>query len=172
MKLIEVVKKYKKHTRKTQKKIYESLSSKFYGVCLRYASDNQKAQDYLHNGFLKIFESIDKYHFKGSFEGWARRVVVNSIIDDKRSERLVFIEENSSTFHNIEDEAVDKIEDMKALQIIKMIQKLSPQYKLVFNLYVIEDYSHKEISEKLDISIGTSKSNLFNAKRRIREMLI
>ena len=145
------------------------------GVCMRYASDIHEAQDILHDGYMKIYSKLGNYEYKGSFEGWIRRIIVNNAIDFIRNKKdfITNIGEDTN-IENIDEDLDDvegkKIVQMKAEVIIKLIQDLSPAYRTVFNLYVIEEYSHKEIAEQLNISIGTSKSNLAKAKIKLQKL--
>ena len=167
-----------KGDRKSQQTIYELFYRKMLGVCMRYGRDYEEAQDLLQDGFIKVFTKIKKYNKEGSFEGWVRRIIVNNAIDSFRrkkndyvlvdSEHLLEEGEEDSNFLGSEDEGFYNI---KADDIMKALQNLSPAYRTVFSLYVIENYPHKEIAEMLDISIGTSKSNLAKAKQNLRRTL-
>ena len=168
---------------KGQRKYQEILHKAFYGkmlvVCMRYAQNNAEAEDLLHDGFIKLYSKLSKYTYKGSFEGWIRRIIVNNSIDFIRKKKEFTVSFGSDNEHIINqrqdnsDESYQLLEskEFKAQKIIKAIQELSPAYKAVFNMYVLEDMTHKEISEELGISVGTSKSNLSKAKLRIREIL-
>jgi len=168
---------------KGQRKYQEILHKAFYGkmlvVCMRYAQNNAEAEDLLHDGFIKLYSKLSKYTYKGSFEGWIRRIIVNNSIDFIRKKKEFTVSFGSDNEHIINqrqensDESYQLLESkqFKAHKIIKAIQELSPAYKAVFNMYVLEDMTHKEISEELGISVGTSKSNLSKAKLRIREIL-
>ena len=161
-----------KNKRKCQEILYKELSPKMMVVCLRYANNIHEAEDYLHNGFLKLFDNINKFNFNGSFEGWSRKLFRNLIINEiKNNNKIIYHETNdfADTEINIDTKIID---DIDTKYLIELIQKLTPAYRLVFNLYVIDDFSHKEISEKLNISIGTSKSNLYKAKGKLKKMLI
>jgi len=160
-----------KNKRKSQELLYKTLAPKMMGLCMRYANDSQQAEDYLHNGFIKLFKNISKYNFKGSFEGWARRLFNNLILDELRTKIKI-------DFHDTNDFAEAEVfigepmfSEISPEKLIEFIQKLSPAYKLVFNLYVIDGYSHKEISEELNISVNTSKTNLYKAKKNLKKML-
>src|SRR5690554_5783260 len=146
------------------------------GVCMRYIKDHDSAQEVVQKCFIKVFDRLEEFDFKGSFEGWVRRIMVNGSIDAIRSKRrqpfttdeeYLFNESYSIQEHDI-DEDITKI---KAEQAMRAIQQLSPSYRAVFNLYVIENYSHKEIAQILGISEGTSKSNLAKAKQNLRKIL-
>jgi RNA polymerase sigma factor (sigma-70 family) len=149
--------------RRMQERLYERYAPKMYSVCLRYASNSDDAQDLLQEGFIKVFKNLDKFRHEGSFEGWVRRVFVNTCIEHFR--RKVYV--NSITENEektIEDASVSILDTLAERDIIELIRELSPGYRTVFNLYVIEGYSHREIGELLGISEGTSKSQLARAK--------
>lgn len=179
--LAELIEACKKGERSAQKRVFEKFQPQLMGTCLRYTKDQDRAKDILQEAFIKIFSNIEKFEDTGSFEGWMRRVVVNTAIDHLRKKKNdhVFLGEDSSPEEH-RDEQLDEEEDVKeeeafkqakAQEIIEALQHLSPGYRAVFNLYVVENYSHKEIAEMLDINIGTSKSNLAKAKRNLRELL-
>lgn len=162
--------------RKAQQIFYESFYRTMLGVCLRYSSNTSEAQDMLHDGFVKAFYKLKDFKNAGSLEGWVRRIMVNNAIDTIRKKKELIIEESeqvllSMTADDLEEKEKEALIQAKAKDIVKLIQQLSPGYRTVFNMYVIEEYSHKEIAEELGISIGTSKSNLAKAKARIRELL-
>lgn len=160
-----------KQQRSAQKELYDVLSSKVFAICLRYADNYQTAEDLLQEGFIKIFKNIKMYRGDGSFEGWAKRIVVNTAIEHYRKQaRMYPIVNLEAVDYSLR---VDYLGDTLELQDIqKLIQKLSPGYRTVFNLYVVEGYSHKEICELLDISEGTSKSQLARARYLLQKMII
>lgn len=166
-----------KGDRKCQQIVYESYYGKMKSLCLRYARDADEAQDLLQDGFMKVFTKIGKYNQQGSFEGWMRRIIVNNAIDHYRRKKndFVFTDSDYVLDANAEHEEVDDYDaessEIKVNQIVEAIQQLSPAYRAVFNLYVMEDYSHKQISEQLGISVGTSKSNLAKAKANLKKIL-
>jgi len=172
----KLVKQCIKEDRKSQKFLYEYFYGKMLSICMRYATDYNEAQDILHEGFIKVFAKLKSFKNKGSFEGWIRRIIVNSAIDYVRAKKkLTFDSEEKSIIDNIKDEdevliEAENLSKIKAELIIELIQELSPAYKTVFNLYVLEDYSHKQVAEVLGISEGTSKSNLAKAKQKLREL--
>ena len=170
----KLVKACVKGDRKGQQILYEAYYSKMLSVCVRYSRDINEAQDLLHDGFIKVFASLRGFKNKGSLEGWIRRIIVNNAIDYVRAKRIFYVESDDYVFNGSEDninESYDKeMVDIKAKILIEMIQQLSPAYRTVFNLYVIENYSHKEIAEALNINIGTSKSNLAKAKMKLRSL--
>ena len=144
------------------------FAKKMFGVCLRYAKDYTEAEDILHDGFIKVFEKIELFKYKGSFEGWIRRIMVNTALERLRKQSILYpvndFMENSLdySYENIIDEISTK-------DLLALIQDLSPKYRIVFNLYAIEGYSHQEIGEKLGIAVGTSKSNLSRARQILQQ---
>ena len=162
-----------KGDRKCQRTVYEMFYGKMMGVCLRYANNKEEAQDLLHDGFIKVFENIKKFNYSGSFEGWIRRIMVNTTIDHYRKNKNVFVKDVED-FNNIEAEEpdVDILSQLRTEDIMKAVQTLSPAYRTVFGLYVIEGYSHKEVAKELGISVGTSKSNLAKAKNNLKKLFI
>ncbi len=147
------------------------------GVCMRYTNDRDTAQEIVQNGFIKVFEKLNLFDHSGSFEGWIKRVIVNTAIDYiRKSKKDPFLTDNDNDFklggENLLEEAEElNLVDLKAEIVMGAIQQLSPSYRTVFNLYVLEDYSHKEIAEKLGISEGTSKSNLSKARVNIQKII-
>lgn len=151
-----------------QRLLYEMFSARMFGVCKRYSGSREDAQDILHEGFLKIYEKIEQFESRGSFEGWIRRIMVNTALEKFRSQNKMV--NASETIEDYDRGAGDDLADnITAKELLAIIGELSPQYRMVFNLYAIEGYSHKEISEMLDISEGTSKSNLSRARSILQE---
>ncbi|HVT84526.1 MAG TPA: RNA polymerase sigma factor [Chitinophagaceae bacterium] len=159
-----------KGNRKMQEELYRRFSPKMYAVCFRYASNTEEAQDILQEGFIKVFKKLETFRGDGSFEGWVRRIFVNTAIEQFRRRRylqpVTEKEENS-----IDGKNVSALDGLAERDILALIQQLSPGYRTVFNMYVIEGYSHKEIGEMLGISEGTSKSQLSRAKVILQEMV-
>ncbi len=163
----DTIKACQKGKREAQEAIYRAYYRKMYGVCLYYSKDQTEAQDLLQDGFCHLFKKIGKYNFKGSFEGWMRRLFVNLILQKFRSKKPLFA---TSEIEKSADWSYEHIvTQITAQDLLEIIQELSPRYKIVFNLYAIEGYSHKEIAQKLEISEGTSKSNLFRARLILQE---
>lgn len=169
-----------RHDRKCQEGIYEMFYGKMMAVCLRYTKNRDQAKDILQDGFIKVFKNIGKFNFEGSFEGWVRRIMVNTAIDFFRRKQAsqLYVNENQSldTFEGDfeeEDEGEDRYASLniEVGDIVEAMQQLSPAYRTVFNLYVFEDFTHKEIAEELDISVGTSKSNLAKARANLKKIL-
>lgn len=162
--------------RNCQKALYEQFYGKMLGVCIRYARDREEARDMLHEGFIKVFGSIRSFAGKGSFEGWIRRIMVNTSVDHLRRNKHEYLIV-STVRAGEQPEQVDEVDEDDMLDVIgkeeimAAVQQLSPAYRTVFNLYVIEEYAHKEIAEMLNISEGTSKSNLAKARFQLKKNL-
>ena len=165
--------------RKAQQAVYKLLYGKMKVVCMRYTRDTDQALDVLQEGFIKVFQNMERYSGAGSFEGWVRRIMVNLSIDRFRKQKNDFLLLNGSTsIEDYEDVVEDELDvesvdyDFTPEQILEAMQQLSPAYKTVFNLYVFENYTHQDIAEALSISIGTSKSNFAKAKRNMKKILL
>ena len=159
--------------RMSQQKLYQTFYGKMLTVCMRYADNREEAKDILHDGFIKVFANLENFEFKGSLEGWVKRIITNTAIDNLRKKKnfIVELDENKNyegiaDDHN-ENNEYEKFNQIKVEIIMQLIQKLSPMYRTVFNLYVFEELTHKEIAEQLNINIGTSKSNFAKAKRNL-----
>ena len=156
-----------------QEKLYRMFSPKMFGVCLRYAKDRTEAEDNLQDGFVKVFSNIKKFRGDGSLEGWIRRIMVNVCLEKYRRQRLLHPVEDVSVYDS-QKLSDDVLEKMTADELIRLIQELPPRYRMVFNLFVMEGLSHQEISAEMEITVGTSKSNLARArdilKRRVKEL--
>ena len=169
----DLVEKCKQNNRIAQKEIYEFYYAKMMGVTLRYINDKDSASDVVQDGFIKAFSKIKKYTSSGSFEGWLRRIVSNTAIDQirkKKKEMFLQNEENLEAEIEIEDESI--YQNINMSEIVSAVSELSNGYRAVFNLYVMEGYTHQEIGEILDISPGTSKSNYSKAKKKLKSILI
>lgn len=147
-----------------QQELYNRFAGKMYAVCLRYANNPDDAQDLLQEGFIKVFRNLHRFRAEGSFEGWIRRVFINSSIEHLRKKSVQMSKVTDKEEDTIEDADISALDSLAEKDIINLIQELSPGYRAVFNLYVIEGYSHKEIGEQLGISEGTSKSQLARAR--------
>ncbi|MDX1906879.1 MAG: sigma-70 family RNA polymerase sigma factor [Bacteroidia bacterium] len=154
-----------------QKLLYERYYGNMMVVCMRYTNDREEARDVLHEGFIKVFKSLDKFTRGTNLGAWIRRIMVNTAIDHyrKTAKRPTMVEINHAV-HELD--AQDIVADMSAQEILGMVQRLSPAYRVVFNLYVIEGYSHKEIGDTLGITEGTSKSNLAKARLKLQQMIL
>ena len=156
-----------------QELFYRYFSPKMFGICLRYANDYHHAEDILQEGFVKVFHNLDKFRGDGSFEGWVKRIFINTAIQHYR--KAVALQdgkhaeiENDTASGSISEKATHSL----AIQdLMRVIQQLSPGYRTIFNLYAVEGYSHKEIAELLHISEGTSKSQLARARAILQKLL-
>lgn len=153
-----------------QEEMYRRFSPRMYAVCLRYAGNAEEAEDILQEGFIKIFKKLDSFRGDGSFEGWVRRVFVNTAIEHFRRKRYLqpVTEREENT---IEGKSLSALDGLAEKDILALIKELSPGYRTVFNMYVVEGYTHKEIGDMLGISEGTSKSQLSRAKVILQDMV-
>ena len=166
--LEKLIEKCKKRDLKAQSEVYHLFAGKLFALCLKYSKNHQDAQDNLQDGFITIFNKIEQYQFKGSFEGWLKRIMINTALQKYR-EKSVLNLVTEEIPERIEVEVDD--EQVSLDFLLSMIQQLPNQYRLVFNLYVLDGYSHKEIAEMLGISEGTSKSNLSRARMTLKKRL-
>lgn len=151
--------------RRDQELLYRRHASRLYAVCLQYSGNEEEARDILQEGFIKIFENLESYKFEGSFEGWMRRITVNTALEKYRSRFNLYRVDDIDLIP--EPDAEPDTTDwagLDAADLLGIIMELPPKYRVVFNLYAIEGYSHKEISKMVNISEGTSKSNLARAR--------
>ena len=156
--------------RQAQEDLYRMFASVMYGVCLRYSRNQDEAKDNLQDGFIKVFENIKQFRGLGSFEGWVRRIMVNTALQKYRGHyQLYALTDQESRANNLPVENI--METIGEKELLEMIKELPPRYKLVFNMYAIEGYTHKEIAEMLNITEGTSKSNLSRARDILQDKL-
>ena len=160
-----------RNERWAQKQLYEMHYSKMMGVCLRYSNSQNDALDILHEGFIKVFKYINKYQVGTSLCAWIHRIMVNTAIDfyRKNARRRTEDLEEAVDIRSVDADAISKCTEK---EILEAIQKLSPAYRTVFNLYVIEGYQHKEIAENLGITESTSRSNLVKARAKLQNILV
>lgn len=154
-----------------QKKLYEDYYGSMMPLCMRYTNNKDDALDVLHEGFIKVFKNISKYKPGTSLSSWIRRIMVNTSIDyyRKMSRRRT---EDLDTVYDISSEEPDAISKLSAQEVISALQELTPAYRTVFNLYVIEGYPHKEIAEILNITESTSRSNLVKARTKLKSIIM
>jgi len=166
--LKKLIEKCVKNDRKAQAEVYQIFSGKLFALCLKYSPNYQEAQDNLQDGFITIFEKIGQFNFKGSFEGWIKRIVINTALQKYRHKNVLRL-----VTEEIPEEITVAIEEDEVSidYLLDVIQELPNRYRMIFNLYVLDGYSHKEISEELNISQGTSKSNLFRARLILKEKI-
>jgi RNA polymerase sigma-70 factor (ECF subfamily) len=162
--------------RKAYSMLYKKYASTMLGLCLRYSKNLQEAEDVLQEGFIKVFHNISRFRQEGSFEGWIRRIMINAAIDHYKSNL-------KNAFHHDIDELEEKIGSMPeeegnyrdieipAERLMAMVQELPDGYRIVFNLFVMEGYSHKEIADRLQVTENTSKTQLLKARKALRKKL-
>ena len=170
MELGDLIQGCMKNDRASQKLLYQKYYGYAMSICLRYANSHDDAVEVLNDGFMKVFVKIQQYDANRSFKGWLRKTLINTAIDQFRKQ--------AKHHHNDDMEAAqgvaadgDAISDLSHEEIITLVQKLPKAYRTVFNLYAIDGYKHHEIAEMLDITIGTSKSNLSKARAKLQEQL-
>jgi RNA polymerase sigma-70 factor (ECF subfamily) len=166
--LDNLIKQCANNDRKAQKEIYQLFAGKLFSICLKYSKNKQEAQDNFQDGFIVIFDKIGQFNFKGSFEGWLKRVMVNTVLLKYRKKNVLNI-----VTEDIPDEVIVDVDDDEISLdfLLNLINELPDRYRLVFNLYALDGYSHKEISEMLLIAEGTSKSNLARARAILKQKI-
>lgn len=168
MSLEQLIAQCKKNDSQAQSQIYKLYASKLFSICLKYSRNYAEAEDNLQDAYVTIFKKIDQFKSKGSFEGWLKRITINTALQRYRSVGVFDIINEDQ----IEDVSVDVDEDNISLDfLLQIIQELPDRYRLVFNLYALDDFSHKEIAKMLDISTGTSKSNLARARLILKDKI-
>lgn len=163
-----IIKDCKSGKREAQAKLFQKFAKKMFTVSLVYTKDRTAAEDVIQDAFIKIFEKISQFKGKGSFEGWMRRIVVNTALERYRRENKLYSIDDYQPYEETLSYD-DIITNISAGELMQIISTISPQYKVVFSLYAIEGYSHKEIAKELGISEGTSKSNLARARKVLQE---
>jgi RNA polymerase sigma factor (sigma-70 family) len=167
----DLIEKCKAGERKAQESLYKQLASKMFGVCMRYATDRMEAEDMLQNGFIRVFNKLADFRGEGSFEGWVRRIMVHSSIEYYRKHHKML------QVVDVESEGMEQsvnpvaVANLDAKDLMALIQRLSPGYRMVFNLYAVEGYSHREIGDMMGISEGASKSQLSRARTILKEQI-
>jgi RNA polymerase sigma-70 factor (ECF subfamily) len=167
--LDELIIQCKKQNATAQGELYKKYSSVLFAICLRYSPNYTEAEDNLQDAFITIFKKVEQYNGKGSFEGWMKRVTVNTVLQKYRKQRTFDIVDEGQ----IADEAEVEIEseEIPLEFLLKIVQELPDRYRLVFSMYVMDGYQHKEIAEMLGISDGTSKSNLARARAILKNKI-
>ena len=168
----ELIARSKAGERKAQELLYKQFASKMLGVCMRYATDRMEAEDMLQNGFIKMFKKLDDYRGEGSFEGWVRRIMVHSSIEYYRKHHKMVQVMDVTEMSNEPSVNPAAMANMGVQDLMRLINQLSPGYKMVFNLYAIEGYSHREISEIVGITEGASKSQLSRARAILKDLVL
>lgn len=167
MELEQIIQGCQKKDIQAQEQLYLRYAGKMFAVCLKYVPNRDEAQDYFQEGFLLVFDKIAQYEFKGSFDGWLHRVFVNYLLQQFRKKNYLNVVDE-----NIPDEVEVEIDEgIPPEFLFRIVQELPERYRLVFNLYVFEEYSHQEIADALGITVGTSKSNLSRAKLILKQKI-
>ena len=171
MELKEIIEDCTKGKRDAQRKLYELFAPRMFSVCLQYSKNRADAEDFLHEGFIKVFDKIGQFKHTGSFEGWMRRIMVNTVLETfRKNSKYRFVDETHLPPLSEEiDFELKKENEVQLIDIMTWIDQLPERYKMVFNLYVLEDLSHEEISKEMGISVGTSKSNLSRARQWLQK---
>jgi RNA polymerase sigma-70 factor (ECF subfamily) len=171
----DIIRRCKRGDRKAQESVYNLLAGKMFAVCLRYCANYEEARDVLHDGFVTVFTKIGQFHNVGSFEGWVRRIFVNQALERYRSNAKLTvvngIDDNDRHFAAPEEDDEWEAYRLTEAELLALVDELPQQYKIVFNLYVIDGLSHKEIGEKLGIAEGTSRSNLLRARSILQKQI-
>lgn len=158
--------------RSAQEALYNKYALKMKGICLRYCHTSFEAEDVFQEAFVKIFRNIGQYKWKGSFEGWVRRIVINAAVDHYKKNTYL---DNHLSVESIDEKDFDAIaiaSEMEINDLLNIINKLPHGYRVVFNLFAIDGYSHQEIADMLKISEGTSKSQVAKARKYIQKSLL
>lgn len=168
----ELIARCKAGERKAQELLYKQFAGKMLGVCMRYAIDKMEAEDMLQNGFMKVFNKLDDYRGDGAFEGWIRRIMVHSSIEYYRKHHKMVQVMDVTEMSNEPSVNPAAMANMGVKDLMGIIQQLSPGYRMVFNLYAIDGYSHREIAEIVGITEGASKSQLSRARTILKEQVL
>ena len=171
-KIRQLVRASLKGNRNSQKLLYKQFYGYGMTVCVRYAKNREEAQEILNDGFIKVFKNLHKFDFEKPFRMWLRRILINTAIDYLRKYKKYHNTEDLETVYDASTQEADSLSNLSVQEILKLVQQLAPSYRAVFNLYVIDGFPHKEIAKQLGISVGTSKSNLAMAKKRLRAMYL
>lgn len=158
--------------RKSQEKLYRQFYGFAMGVCVRYTQSRDEALEIVNDSFLKVFTKGDQYDSKYPFKAWFRRIIVNTALDFYRSQQKHYYHENIEEAYEVSSNDSSPLSQLNHEEIIMLIQRLPTGYKMVFNLFVIDGFSHEEIGNQLGISVGTSKSNLSRAREALRKMIL
>lgn len=173
--LEQIIQGCQKNQKKAQEALYKMYAPQLFSLCVRFTKTQEDAEDVFHEAFMKVFDKIIDYQGTGSFEGWLKRVFINASINSyhryKRDKERFFSYDDTEAEKWVEND-VDIIENLSVDELYSLVNLLPQGYKLVFNLYVVEGYAHKEIAEMLEISEGTSKSQLFKAKNMLKKMVL
>ncbi len=171
MEMDQIIRGCLKGNRKAQKQFYEHFAPKMFGVCLRYAGDVEMAEDFLQEGFIKVFSNLDSFRSEGVIDAWVRRIMVNTALEILRKNDVLKHSIDIDAAFSISDNLPDGFQQINTAELLKHIQALPAGFRTVFNLFAIEGYSHQEIAEMLEISEGTSKSQYARAKAWLQKRI-
>ena len=166
-----IIDKCRKGDRSAQKNLYDYLAPKMFAVCLRYMGDRMPAEDILQDGFITLFSKLDSYSGEGSFEGWARKIFVNTALMSLRKTDALKLSDDLEEAGNLSSDISSQIQNIGYKEIMKIVMKLPDGYRTVFNMFVVEGFSHKEIAQALNISEVTSRSQLQRARMILQEKI-
>lgn len=167
--IVNIIDGCKQWKRGSQEELYRQFYGYAMAICLRYANHKDEAVEILNDGFLKIFMHISTYDTSRPFKSWLARIMANTAIDHLRAQKRLLFAEDINKVYDLGSGGEDALDKISADELIKLVQELPPAYRTVFNLYVMEGFQHQQIADMLGISEGTSKSNLFKAKRILKE---
>ncbi len=160
-----------KGNRTAQRTLYDTYAGKMMAVCLRYCKERETAKDLLHDGFVKVFTHLDSFKGGGSFEGWIRRIMVNTALEHLRKQKDEGYSMDVDEARSLSSDDIGAMEQMQVEELIQLIQKLPDTYRTTFNLFVVEGYSHKEIAEAMNITESSSRVYLTRARQLLQQML-
>ena len=168
---LELVNACRNGDRKAKKKLYDALAPKMFAVCLRYMGNRNAAEDILQDGFVTLFTKLDSYSGEGSFEGWARKIFVNTALMELRKNDALKMSDDLENARDLSSGTTTQLENLGYRELLGLISGLPAGFRTVFNMYVIEGYSHKEIAENLGITEGTSRSQLQRARTLLQDKI-
>ena len=168
---IELIRQCMRGERAAQQKMYNSLAPKMFALCIRYIGSRDEAEDVLQDGFVTLFSKMDSYSGEGSFEGWARKIFVNTALMALRKKDALRGSESLETAYGLDSPAPDQVRNLGYKELMRLVAGLPAGYRTIFNMAAIEGYSHKEIAEALGISEGTSRSQLQRARMLLQEKI-
>ncbi|MFI3330667.1 MAG: sigma-70 family RNA polymerase sigma factor [Rikenellaceae bacterium] len=168
----QLIKKCQQNDDEARRELYLRYGKIMYGVCCRYIKDRVEAEDVLHDGFITLFTKIKLYRFEGSFEGWCRRIFINTALTHLREKNPLLDASNVDEQNSLSNKEASVVDQISAQDLTNIIDKLPEGYKTIINLYAVEGYSHKEIGEMLDISENTSRSQYSRARAKLSQLLL
>ena len=166
---LQIIEGCKNGDRKAQRALYDQYSAAIYGCCLKYAPTAQEAQDILQDSFITIYDKIGQFDHKGSFEGWCKRIAINTALQRYRDSKVYLLEDEKNIATDIP--VTEDLEQIGLDDLLDMIRRLPDRYRMVFSMYTLDGYSHKEIAALMNINEGTSKSNLSRARASLQQMI-